>query len=144
MQTLEAVVGWGRDDASHSLKSIIKPHWKQRRETSPFTARCGTKPEVPSKHNGNACALTTVKTWLYLNMQIQPHIVWDLLLVNEKMADIYYRSIQCGSSFTKTQLNWRGIICFNLFVHKLWVDIYVVLKSLFYALQNILFLKAVL
>lgn len=71
MHTLEAAAG--RDDVSRSLKGIIKPRWKQWSEISPFIARCDTKPEVLSKNNGNACALT-LKTWLYLSMQTQADI----------------------------------------------------------------------
>lgn len=60
MHTLEAAAG--RDDVSCALKGIIKAHWKHRGEMSPFTAGWATEPQVLSKHNGNACALTTVKT----------------------------------------------------------------------------------
>lgn len=75
MHKWEAVVGCSRDDVSLSLKGIIKVCWKQRIELSSFIALFETKPEVLSKHNGNVCALTTVKTWLYLFMQIQANIV---------------------------------------------------------------------
>lgn len=49
--------------------------WKQRIELSSFIALFEINPEVLSRHNGNASALTTVKTWLYLCMQIQTNIV---------------------------------------------------------------------
>lgn len=81
----------GGDDVSLSLKGIIKVCWKQRIELSSSSARFEIKPEVLSRHNGNASALTTVKTWLHLSMQMQTNIVLRSCLDNEgRGSKIHY------------------------------------------------------
>lgn len=60
-----------------------------------------SKPEVLSRHNRDASALTTVKTWLFSHMQIDSVIVVSFCVVNSEKLSLglqdYREQLKKGS-----------------------------------------------